>query len=109
MEKISCPFVYSTGRPCAGHIVRVEAYKAELRWSLGADGAWSFDFEPRSHCHLFRSLKGNHAGTLRSDDRQMKHSWNQLPPPLQSLVGGTNVAPHGAAVADQGAGAPARS
>ena len=46
---IACPFVYANGRACGGHVVRVEAYKADITWSLAADGSWSFDFRPRSH------------------------------------------------------------
>ena len=35
---IACPFVYANGRACTGHVVRVEAYKADLTWSADADG-----------------------------------------------------------------------
>lgn len=91
MATIPCPFVYSTGRPCSGHVVRVEAYKAELMWSLGEDGTWNFAFAPRSHYHLFCSLKGNHAGSLRPDDRQMKFRDLELPLALEAVLDSTGV------------------
>ena len=93
MATIPCPFVYSTRRPCPGHVVRVEAYKAELVWSLGADGVWSFAFAPRSHWHLFCSLKGNHAGSLRPDDPQMKFRDRELPLAVEAVLDATGVAP----------------
>lgn len=91
MEKIPCPFIYSTGRRCAGHIVRIEAYKAEVIWSLGDGGGWEFSLAPRSHYHLFCSEKGNHAGKLRQDDPQMKFHWSRLPPALQEIIAATDV------------------
>ena len=93
MSSIPCPFVYSTGKACAGHIVRMEAYKAELVWELGNDGRWEFHFEPRSHYHLFCSEKGNHAGSLRPDSPQMKFHGRQLPPELRELLVATSVTP----------------
>jgi hypothetical protein len=70
---IPCPFVYANGKRCAGHIVRVEAYKADLSWVLGDDGVWHFSYDwPRSHYHLFCSAKGNHVGFGRPDSEKMK-------------------------------------
>ena len=34
MQKIRCPFTYSNGRACTGHIVRIEAYKADVEWQV---------------------------------------------------------------------------
>ncbi len=90
MDQTPCTFVYSGGKRCAGHIVRVEAYKADLVWERGADGRWAFDFRPRSHYHLFCSLKGNHAGSLRPDDAQMKFDLRWLPEELRLLIQSTN-------------------
>ena len=87
MEKIACPFVYANGKRCTGHIVRIEGYKADLEWSLGADGQWSFSISRlRSHWHLFCSEKGNHAGTKRADDSRMKFYYDQLPHEIQAII-----------------------
>ena len=61
--------MYTKGKRCTGHIVRVEAFKADLYWTLDeANGKWSFwAGEPRSHYHLHCSEKGNHAGYGRED------------------------------------------
>ena len=93
MDEVPCPFVYSTGRRCTGHIVRIEAYKADVTWSRRDDGAWEFSFAPRSHYHLFCSDKGNHAGSLRRDDAQMKFHWRELPVAIQVLIAATGVEP----------------
>jgi hypothetical protein len=79
-QPIPCPFVYANGKNCPGHITRVEAYKADLSWDRQADGTWKFEWDgPRSHYHVFCSLKGNHAGYGRPDDSQMKLYLDQLP------------------------------
>jgi hypothetical protein len=93
IDRVPCPFVYSNGKPCGGHIVRVEAYKASLAWTLCDDSAWRFEFAERSHFHLFCSEKGNHAGHARPDNPQMKFHWRQLPKALQELVVATAVLP----------------
>ncbi len=63
--QIPCPFVYAKGKKCTGHVVRVEAYKADISWNY-RDGAWRFAVGgPRSHYHLFCSEKDNHAGVRR--------------------------------------------
>ena len=47
--KIPCPFVYARGRRCSGHIVSVEAYKADLLWDF-KEGRWNFSYRgPLSH------------------------------------------------------------
>ena len=80
--KIPCPFVYARGKRCTGHIVRVEAYKADLWWDF-KDGQWVFSYgRPRSHFHLFCSEKGNHAGYPRRDSDQMKFYGDHLPDEL---------------------------
>jgi len=84
---VPCPFVYANGRRCPGQIVRVEAYKADLAWSLQSDGTWSFQWDrPRSHFHLFCSEKGNHAGTIRGDDSRMKFYLDRLPDTVQQVM-----------------------
>jgi hypothetical protein len=55
---VACPFVYADGRACTGHVVRVEAYKADITWSADDEGRWRFGFQPRSHYHVFCSEKG---------------------------------------------------
>jgi hypothetical protein len=82
-DQIPCPFVYANGKPCTGHITRVEAYKADIAWQRDASGNWRLSIgQPRSHFHLFCSEKGNHAGYNRQDDSRMKFYGNQLPAEL---------------------------
>jgi hypothetical protein len=83
---IACPFVYANGRACTGHVVRVEAYKADLTWSADADDTWSFDFRPRSHYHVFCSEKGNHAGFRHQDPNALKFWFDTLPAPIQRIL-----------------------
>jgi hypothetical protein len=83
---IACPFVYANGRPCTGHVVRIEAYKADLTWSADAEGTWSFDFRLRSHYHVFCSDKGNHAGFRRQDPNALKFWFDTLPLSIQRLL-----------------------
>lgn len=90
--RVPCPFVYANGRRCTGHIVRIEAYKADLVWQADAEGSWHFDFRPRSHYHLFCSEKGNHAGYRRQDPIDMKDWLDRLPEPLRALINGVDVA-----------------
>jgi hypothetical protein len=89
MTTIPCPFEYANGRSCNGHINRIEAYKADIRWRLGEDGAWRFDFSPRGRFHFFCSEKSNHAGDVRPHDWQMKFGWNELPEEARQVIDGT--------------------
>ena len=86
--KIPCPFVYARGRRCTGHVIRVEAYKADLAWIFNADsGRWEFRWgRPRSHFHLFCSEKGNHAGYPARDSDKMKFYFDQLPEALRKAM-----------------------
>ncbi len=87
MSEIPCPYLYARGQQCAGHIVRVEAYKADLQWVHDASGNWTFVCgEPRSHYHLFCSEKGNHSGSMRADNDQMKRFFGDLPVELQAVI-----------------------
>ena len=81
---IPCPFVYAKGRPCTGHVVRVEAYRADLTWTADGHGAWRFDFVPGTHFHVFCSEKGNHAGIGGPD--ALKFWFSELPPAIQQIV-----------------------
>lgn len=86
-EDVPCPFVYAKGRKCKGHIVRIEAFKADLQWTLGDDGTWSFNIgQPRSHYHLYCSEKGNHAGYSRPDAEAMKFYYDKLPQALRAML-----------------------
>ncbi len=40
-----CPYVYAKGKKCTGHIVRIEAFKVDLAWTLGNDGKWTVSME----------------------------------------------------------------
>ena len=82
-QKIPCPFVYANDRQCKGHIVRIEAFGADLEWSLAEGGSWQFSAgQPKSHYHLYCSLKDNHSGNGRPDNDAMKFYPNQLPADL---------------------------
>lgn len=84
---IPCPFTYARGRKCPGHVVRIEAFKADLAWRLGADGVWTFEVgQPRSHYHLYCSEKDNHAGYSRPDAGHLKFYYGDLPPQLRTIV-----------------------
>ena len=83
---IPCPFVYANGRSCTGHVIRIEAYKADLSWNIDAEGRAAFDFQTRSHYHLFCSEKGNHAGIRRQDPATMKFWFDQLPERVQKII-----------------------
>jgi hypothetical protein len=87
-EMVPCPFVDARGKKCTGHIVRIEAFKADLAWRLGDDGVWSFSVGgPRSHYHLYCSERDNHAGGYgRSDDDRMKFYHQNLPIALQEVI-----------------------
>lgn len=87
VTRIPCPFVYANGRRCSGHVVTVEVYKADLRWTHGKDGAWRFSWDnPRSHFHVFCSEKGNHSGFRRPDSDQMKFHFDTLPAELHTAL-----------------------
>ena len=98
-----CPYVYASGKTCSGHVVGIEAYKADVSWTL-CDGSWTFDFSPRSHYHLTCSEKGNHTGFGREDSDQMKFYLEELPTELAQLVESTGVVavPDGAGIPDLG-------
>ena len=87
-DRIPCPFVYSTGKRCTGHVAKVEAYKADLEWSFDTANGWTFSAgEPRSHYHVFCSEKGNHAGVMRED--ALKLYYSQLPDALKQVINQT--------------------
>jgi hypothetical protein len=72
MTPVPCPYVFPNGERCPGHIVRVEAFNADLSWALGEDGAWTFSHsQPRSQYHLFCSERGNHAGGRRPEQMNL--------------------------------------
>jgi hypothetical protein len=91
-NEIPCPFIYANGKKCVGHVVKIEAFKADLAWARQEDGTWKFDWgDPRSHYHLTCSLKGNHAGYDRHDDPRMKFYRDQLPDDLRAVIAGRLV------------------
>jgi hypothetical protein len=84
-QPVPCPYVYAKGKKCTGHIVQIEAFKADLSWDWSEDGKWSLTVgEPRSHYHLYCSEKGNHAGYGRPD--ALKFHYQDLPPALQKAI-----------------------
>jgi hypothetical protein len=93
-SKLQCPFVYASGKRCSGHVVSVEAYKADVAWTPQPDGSWAASIgEPRSHYHIVCSEKGNHAGTVRADDSRMKFYFNQLPPEIRAAIVAETLVP----------------
>ena len=85
-EKIPCPYDYAKGKRCTGHIVGVEAFKADISWVL-RDGRWVLNWgQPRSHFHLLCSERHSHAGFSRPDSDQMKFYYDQLPDALRAVV-----------------------
>jgi hypothetical protein len=88
---VPCPYVYAKGKKCTGHIVRIEAFKADIAWHRADDGKWSLAVgEPRSHFHLYCSEKDNHAGHGKPD--AMKFYYQDLPPTLKKVITGTPLA-----------------
>ena len=86
-QKIPCPYTYAKGKHCTGHIVRIEAFGADLEWALGKDGKWLFNAgRPRSHYHLYCSEKDNHAGQGRPD--ALKFFYSDLPAEIQTIIAG---------------------
>ena len=68
MAPFPCPYLFPNGQRCPGHVVRVEAFHADLSWALGENGEWTFSHsQPRSQYHLFCSEKGNHDGDRRPE------------------------------------------
>ena len=85
MPQPPCPYVYPKGERCPGHIVRVEAFNADLSWAVDDSGRWTFNHsQPRSHYHLFCSEKGNHAGDRHPE--QMKCYLSGIPDDLLTLI-----------------------
>jgi hypothetical protein len=97
MNKVPCPFVYANGEKCRGHVVRVEAYRANLAWALDRNGQWAFGYSPRSHYHVTCSEKGNHA-MGGDDDPRMKFFWDTLPEELRRVLKATCVSQYAEAV-----------
>jgi hypothetical protein len=57
-----------------------------MEWVRQPSGEWKFGFSPRSHYHLFCSVKDNHAGFKRPDSHQLKFWFDELPEQLQKLM-----------------------
>ena len=86
VKTIPCPFVYVDGRECSGHIVRVEALKADLEW-LYRNELWTFSFSaPRSRYHLFCSENGDHAEVRGEREISLKFYFQELPTDIQDAI-----------------------
>lgn len=86
-QPVPCPFVYANGKQCTGHVVRIEAFKADLEWKLDGSGNWKFGWtEPRSHFHVYCSEKDGHALHGKPDNNQMKFYANELPAELLAVI-----------------------
>jgi len=63
MATLPCPYLLPNGQRCPGHIVKIEAFNADLSWSFHESGKWTFNHsQPRSQYRLFCSEKGDHMG-----------------------------------------------
>jgi hypothetical protein len=84
-----CPFVYASGKPCVGSIVRVVAYKADVVWNIDAAGQATMTAvsEPHLHYHLSCSLKDSHGGA-----EALKLHWNEFPKLLRRMIRGAKLA-----------------
>ncbi len=88
---IPCPYVYANSKSCPGRIIRVEAYKADVEWEESEDGKWVLTWDPRSHYHLFCSVKGDHVGPRRRHDPRLKFFRDDLPDKIRALLDNTEV------------------
>jgi len=85
MSPLPCPYVSPKGERCPGHIVKVEAFNADLSWTFDESGNWTFHHsQPRSQYHLFCSEKGNHADDRRPE--QMKCYLSSMPDDLLIVI-----------------------
>ena len=85
MSKVKCPFVYANGEHCTGHVISVEAFKADLEWTPDSDGRWKLSVNlPRTHFHLYCSEKNNHAGAYGPD--RLKFWFDDLPAELRESL-----------------------
>ena len=63
MTPFPAPYVFPDSRLCPGHLVKIEAFNADLSWVFGESGGWTFKHsQPRSRYQLFCSERGDHAG-----------------------------------------------
>lgn len=91
-DLIPCPFTDSSGEPCKGHIVRIEAYNADLCWTREGNGQWTFDAElPSALYHVFCSEKDAHADIGQPHSRQMEFFAHELHPTLHELIERTHI------------------
>jgi hypothetical protein len=86
MAHFPCPYVHTNGDQCPGHIVKVEAFNADLRWTFDESGNGTFNHsQPRSQYHLFCSERGNHADD--SGTEQMQCYIISMPDELLVVIG----------------------
>jgi hypothetical protein len=71
-------------------VVRLEVYKCDLAWESQGNEGWALRIRPRSHFHVFCSLKGNHAGFRREDAPGLKFFYDELTVELQRIVDATH-------------------
>jgi len=56
--QIRCPFTYTNGKQCPGHVVGIRAFRADPEWQLDAAGVWRFDCIPRDTTCFARNRVG---------------------------------------------------
>ena len=85
MTPFPCPYVFPDSRRCPGHLVKIEAFNADLSWVLGESGGWVFNHaQPRSRYQLFCSERSGHAAD--SLPEQMKCYLSGMPDGLLAVV-----------------------
>jgi hypothetical protein len=79
-DKIACPFVYSDGRKCTGHVYRARAYGRRS----GAD----IERQDVRKYRLWCSEKDDHAGAVSGfiEKRRMEFYLDQLPPGVEEAL-----------------------
>jgi len=85
MATLPCPYLLPNGQRCPGHIVKIEAFNADLSWTFHESGKWTFNHsQPRSQYRLFCSEKGDHTGDCRPE--QMNLYLSGMPDNLLTLA-----------------------
>ncbi len=84
-QRVRCPYLHESGKPCPGYVEKVTVYRADLTWRPGGEGSWVVTHDASAY-HVFCSLKGNHAKFGQPEDPKMKFSWSTLPQELRDAL-----------------------
>ena len=84
--KIPCPFKYSTGKHCEGHIVAIKGFKCQIGWEIDGEDKNEFLWDTGRHYHFYCSEKSNHAAFNSPDSDQLKFRWNEIDSEIQEFL-----------------------